>query len=106
MKIFFQENAIKYETEKAMLVAIPKSHYKVWIPKSLVKPHLWFYGAYIPANMTFSIVDGKKKSKYSAQGLVDRFQNKMNIDNQVEIEYHTPQKINPKKVEVDESLKR
>lgn len=105
MEINFNKNAVKYETSKAALIKVPKSNYKVWIPLSLIRHKYWFLRAFLPKNMEFTLLKGKNtRLRCSAQELADMFKG-IGLP-KVTVEVYTPPKIKPKKVDVDESLKR
>lgn len=109
MKIYIQKNAIKYETDKAILVKIPRQKFKVWLPKSLVKDTLWFYTVFLPEDMTFTLIFNNHDKKYcSAESLSKLFEGQeLRIIHKEKVEHHIPKEIkNIQKVEVDDSLKR
>lgn len=103
MIIEFQKSQIKHNTGKAMLIELPHSARKVWIPNSLISIHLWYYQAYLPKHMQFSITYGKKYQKISANTLKEMF---TSITPTITVKEHIPKMIKPKKVKVDDSLKR
>lgn len=109
MKILFNRNAIKYETKKAVLIKVPKQNCKVWLPKSLTKPKMWFYSAYLPKDMEFTLFIGRDgKKRCSAQALQNLFEGQTfsALQEKTKVYYHKPKKLKPKKVVVDDSLKR
>lgn len=109
MKILFNRNAVKYETEKAVLIKVPKQNCKVWLPKSLIKTKMWFYSAYLPKDMEFTLLIGRDdRKRCSAQTLQNFFEGQIFScgTEKTEVYYHKPKKFKPKKVEVDDSLKR
>lgn len=107
MIIKFENRYIEYKTKKALLVRLPKVRAKVWIPKSLVKPRFWFYTAFLPQDMKFTLVIGEVNKHCSAAKLKQLF-DEGDIFNEIpRVTYHVPKKLKPKKkVEIDESLKR
>ncbi|HCX40496.1 MAG TPA: hypothetical protein DG851_05790 [Lactobacillus acetotolerans] len=109
MKILFNRNAVKYETKKAVLIKVPRQNCKVWLPKSLIKPKMWFYSAYLPKDMEFTLLIGRNsKKRCSAQTLQNFFEGQIFScgTEKTEVYYHKPKKFKPKKVEADDSLKR
>lgn len=105
MEIKFNKNAVKYETQKAALIKIPRSKYKVWIPLSLIRHKYWFLRAFLPENMKFTLLKGRDtRLQCSAETLTELFEGIVLPTSSVEV--YTPPEIKPKKVDVDESLKR
>lgn len=107
MIIKFEKELIKHETEKALLIKLPKVKAAVWIPKSLVKTKFWFYTAFLPQTMKFTLVIGESNRRCSAAKLKQLFDKGDTFNEIPKVIYHVPKKLNPKKkVEIDESLKR
>lgn len=104
MKIYFQENSIKYETLKATLVKVPKRNLKVWIPSRFIRRVNWYYEAYLPDSMAFHLINKVGKYAVSAQTLKDIFDGEGRPG--FKVEEHTPREVKPKRVEADDSLKR
>lgn len=103
MKIKIQNQQIKYNTGRAQLITVPHTKYLVWIPNSLIKPKYWFFEAFLPEKMTFTLIHKQKKEKCSASTLYSMFEH--TPDGFVDT-IHIPEKLSPKKVDVDDSLKR
>lgn len=106
MNILFQKKAIKYETEKAFLIQTPRSKWLVWMPKSLVKQRNWYLSAFLPESMTFTLAYQEQKKSCSAKQLEIMFDGRYNIPSQEKVVTHVPPKLKPKKVKIDDSLKR
>lgn len=103
MKIKIQKNQIKYDTGKAKLITIPHTKYLVWIPSSLFNVKYWFFEAYLPKKMAFTLTKKDSQKKCSASTLYQMFNHAPEhfVD-----KVHTPKLLKPKKVEVDDSFKR
>ncbi|MCC4503177.1 hypothetical protein [Limosilactobacillus reuteri] len=55
MKIYFTQNSIKHQTQKAMLIKMPHSMKEFWMPLSLIYPTAGkYYVCYIPDNFKVS----------------------------------------------------
>lgn len=104
MKIYFNKNAVKYNSAKARLIKVPHSKYLVWIPDSLVNIKFWYYEAYLPENMTFTLLVNDTKQKCSAESLHELFDG--NIQSEPTVTVHTPKAMKPKKVDIIDELKR
>lgn len=97
-KAIFNENQIKYNTGKALLIKAPKSKRNIWIPSSIVRRY--------KGHSTFAVINGfsyhtDKGETLTANQIMDLFEK-----NIMEINYHKPKKLEAKHVEADDSLKR
>lgn len=108
--INFQDSQVKYQTEKAVLLKVPRSSYKVWIPKSLVYRDSWFYKVLLPDNMAFTLMMGSRqapiKKEVDAYGLREYFLHEALVPSQPKVVEHKAKRLKPKEVTVDDSLKR
>lgn len=63
MRCEINVNQIKFNTGKAMLITIPRTNSKFWIPSSLIYVHNHTATVYLPKDMIFSCIRGKN-TKY------------------------------------------
>ncbi len=97
-KAIFNENQIKYDTGRALLIKAPNSRRNIWIPSSIISR--------IKGRRVFAIIDDfsyhtDKGESLTANQVMDLFEN-----NIMSITYHKPEKLEAKHVEADDSLKR
>lgn len=73
MRCEINTNQIKYNTGKAMLITIPKTNSKFWMPVSLVYIHEHAATVYLPEDMIFNCIRGKcTKYEVTAEELAER----------------------------------
>ena len=62
MKIYFTQNSIKHQTQKAMLIKMPHSMKEFWMPLSLIYPTAGkYYVCYIPENFKVSSAKSREE---------------------------------------------
>lgn len=106
MKIFFANNLVKYETEKATLIKMPGSMKTFWLPNSLIYPGRGeFFVGYIPDD--FIIKSSKSHLVIDHDEIEMAFENtNESLNPHVERESHKPEKLEPVDTKEDEDLLR
>lgn len=112
MKFRINNNQIKYDTGRAILVKIPWTKYTTWIPQSLAyaDKNGWSTTIYVPDGMTFRIMHDKALvEEVSNKDFYDYFQSIHISDKKphVPVKFtHLPPKLDPVRRDADDSLKR
>lgn len=100
MRCKINVNQIKFNTGKAMLISIPRTKSKFWIPSSLVYLKGHFGNIYLPSDMLFSCIRGKSVHfELTAKELGE----KLGYVDKVEI---VPKTIKPVKRHIPKELRR
>lgn len=97
-KVVFNINQIEYDTGKAILIRVPHSKKKVWIPSSFISNYGNRMSAKLVATFKYQTSGGEPMS---AEELAERFGS-----NVIDIEIHRPEKLEAQHIEPDDSLKR
>lgn len=99
-KVIINKSQILLETEKALLVKIPKeNNRRFFFPKKLVNKYGKRYILSIPENFEFTILSGNKELSRTieeAEDITNKFQLLENSNLLAEkVKEHVPDKINP-----------
>lgn len=112
MKAKINNNQIKHDTGKAVLVTVPGTSSKCWIPSKFVYSKGYYSIVYLPDDMEFSCVRGKTikftmtgEELAEAFGGNDQYRNASPKPKVVEV-VHTPEPKEPVEVDADEELIR
>ena len=105
MKLTINSNAIKFETEKASLIKLPKSNSKFWLTNRCCYLNGWIASIYINKDYEYYLDNSEK---ISGEDIIDAFSEKeANYRTQeVRVYEHIPEIKKAKKVTVDDGLKR
>lgn len=108
MRCEISNSQIKHDTGKAMLITIPGTKSKFWLPAKLAYDKGYYSIIYLPTNMMFHCIHGKTtKFELSADELAD----KLSSVNITKKSYVTKTEVVPDKKEaikreIPEELKR
>lgn len=108
MKTNINNNQIKVDTGRALLVSLPSKKSSFWIPSSLVYKHDWYSAIYLPDDMIFNCVRGKTE-KYTliAKELYESLNDVLKgTDKAPQIVHHVPEEREAVKVDADDDLIR
>lgn len=110
MEIHYNKENILIVTNKSLLVEIPFTDLGVWLPKKISRkrPSTGEYKTFFPKNFEFTISKNKYQQKrVSGDTLCKLFDGeKLDLFKEEQSIHHIPKKMVPKKVKIDDSLKR
>lgn len=112
MKAKINNNQIKYDTGRALLVTIPNTNSKFWIPSRLVYSKGYYSIVYLPDDMEFNCVRGKTvKFTMTAEEIAEALGGNEQCRNatpkpSVVKTVHIPESKEAVEVDVDEDLIR
>lgn len=108
MKIVINSNAIKYETNKAYLIKLPKENVLFWISQKCVYPDGYKATIYINEHYDYIGEEKKHKITISGESIIELFQNSEACVAQDKPMYihHKPEKKEAINVDADDELKR
>ena len=111
MEIHYNKENVLIVTNKSLLVEIPFTDLGVWLPKKISRkrPSTGEYKTFFPKNFEFTISKNKYQQKrVSGEILYNLFDGKKLdlFEEDEQTSHHTPKKMSPKVVKIDDSLKR
>lgn len=74
MKVKVNNRYIERYGYHSTLIKVPNTQIKVWMPNGLVFEGRHETALYFPKGAEFKCIEGRKKTKYDAQLLFNRFQ--------------------------------